>query len=594
MKFSDLKTTRAITLSKDKLKMLDFFFKGNKSNSNTISYKLIILESLLFLLPFLVLSYIFYQIHIGFSHLLLFSFILLLVLAGLVMLRQFFDRISNVAMFLKKAESGAIATMEIKKDVSELHDISISFNNLVTKLEQTSGELSQRALELLAIKELIDIARKSLDIDDLMNILLEKSMKVTGATIGSVFMVDPSCQRFRVVAAKGHKDELKKDSYIDISDSLAKSCLSEAKTVLIQDIESDPRTHKTNDPNYGPPSFISMPIPVENKLAAVVNLAHKENGKLFDNNDEQVLSIMLGEMGFALENAILHKKVKEQLEEIKNHTIKLEKEFTDRKETEKALFDSEKKYRLLVENSNDIIYTINIRGYFTYVNPVAERVTGFPESELVGKNYLSLVRPDFHDEIKAFYKKQFNENMPNTYFEFPVTIYDGTTKWIGQNVQCLFDNENIIGFQSVSRDITDRKLAEERMATLNKELEEVNKQLRLAYASMRDSHDELKENIFKEEMAFLINKEGLIVGATERALEYTGMSRTKLIDSNILNLLHVNYRDVFIDEFKQAWLGVTQEFTINIISNKKDSDGFSVKCTRINLDNQRLILATLR
>ena len=94
--------------------MAVFFSPGSGPDTNSISYKLIILESLIFLLPFSVLSYIFYQIALDFSHLFLFSFILLLILAGLIMLRQFFDKISNVATFLKKAESGAIATLEIK------------------------------------------------------------------------------------------------------------------------------------------------------------------------------------------------------------------------------------------------------------------------------------------------------------------------------------------------------------------------------------------------------------------------------------------------------------------------------------------------
>ena len=127
---------------------------------------------------------------------------------------------------------------------------------------------------------------------------------------------------------------------------------------------------------------------------------------------------------------------------------------------EKALTESELKYRRLVENSSDMIYTINLRGNFIYVNPVAEHLLGWPRAEIVGKNYLSIVRSDFHEEIAAFYKKQYDEYIPNTYFEYPIVIRDGSVKWVGQNVQLLLSNGERSGFQAVVRDITARRRAE--------------------------------------------------------------------------------------------------------------------------------------
>jgi len=123
--------------------------------------------------------------------------------------------------------------------------------------------------------------------------------------------------------------------------------------------------------------------------------------------------------------------------------------------------ENEKIYQLFVEKSHDIIYSIDLNGYFTYANPVAERIIGWPRSEIVGKHYLSFVRPDFHERIEAFYKKQHDDRAENTYFEYPVITRDGQTKWIGQNVQLLTKKEKIVGFHAIARDITDRIKAEE-------------------------------------------------------------------------------------------------------------------------------------
>jgi GAF domain-containing protein len=80
---------------------------------------------------------------------------------------------------------------------------------------------------------------------------------------------------------------------------------------------------KSNDPKYGAPSFISMPIYKNKQVIAVINLANKENGGLFTDTDERILSIMLGEIGFALENVILRQEIKTRLAEIKELNAKL-------------------------------------------------------------------------------------------------------------------------------------------------------------------------------------------------------------------------------------------------------------------------------
>ena len=118
---------------------------------------------------------------------------------------------------------------------------------------------------------------------------------------------------------------------------------------------------------------------------------------------------------------------------------------------------SEEKYRLIVENATDIIYRINETGKFTFVNPVTCRITGFSEDELLNTNFLSLVRKDFREKTLNFYKKQVDERIKSTYFEFPILTKSGEERWIGQSVQMsefLEKNNDII---SLASDITERK-----------------------------------------------------------------------------------------------------------------------------------------
>jgi diguanylate cyclase (GGDEF)-like protein/PAS domain S-box-containing protein len=150
--------------------------------------------------------------------------------------------------------------------------------------------------------------------------------------------------------------------------------------------------------------------------------------------------------------SVLEQKIKE-----------LEQMESARKRVEESLRESEERYRTLVENASDLVYRLDGTGHVTFVNPSGLRVTGYKEEELIGKNYLTLIRPDMRDEAMKFFGRQFVKGIQNTYSEYPINAKDGHEVWLGQNTQLIVENGHVIGFQAVSRDITDRKRMEKEL-----------------------------------------------------------------------------------------------------------------------------------
>ncbi|HPW14405.1 MAG TPA: PAS domain S-box protein, partial [Nitrospira sp.] len=137
------------------------------------------------------------------------------------------------------------------------------------------------------------------------------------------------------------------------------------------------------------------------------------------------------------------------------------RDITAAKRTDEALRDSQERYRLLVTKANDIIYRTDASGRFTFVNPVAMRIMKYTEPELLGRRFIELIHPDHQPAAERFYGRQFVRKQPSTYYEFLALAKDGSEVWIGQNVQVLLEEGQVVGFQAVARDITDRKRAEE-------------------------------------------------------------------------------------------------------------------------------------
>ena len=136
-------------------------------------------------------------------------------------------------------------------------------------------------------------------------------------------------------------------------------------------------------------------------------------------------------------------------------------DITERKQADEALRKSEERYRTLVENASDIVFKTDDTGHFTFVNPSVLKVTGYRKEEIIGKHYRKLIHPDMLGEVMKLFLNQLENMVQNAYYEFRILTKDGHEVWIGENTQLIMEDDNVIGFQAVARDITERKRTEE-------------------------------------------------------------------------------------------------------------------------------------
>lgn len=171
----------------------------------------------------------------------------------------------------------------------------------------------------------------------------------------------------------------------------------------------------------------------------------------------------------------------------------LEKKVEERTATLKA---SEERYHKMVEEVQDYaILLMNSDGYIVNWNKGAENIKGYSESEILGKNFRIFYRE--RDRLDQLPEQLLNEayTTGRAMHEGWRVRKDGTEFWGSVVITALHDeNKNIIGYSKVTRDLTERKLAEDQLNHYLRDIEFRNKQLEeYAYIASHDLQEPLRK-----------------------------------------------------------------------------------------------------
>lgn len=140
-------------------------------------------------------------------------------------------------------------------------------------------------------------------------------------------------------------------------------------------------------------------------------------------------------------------------------------DITEHKRTLKALRDSEKKYRAIFENVQDVYYRTDMAGTLVEVSPAVKRHLGYDREELIGRNAEDLY-PNPAD--RELLRNRVMADGEVIGFEVQLERKDGNPIYFSVNARLLVDDDGQpIGFEGLLRDITDRKDLERRLEELS-------------------------------------------------------------------------------------------------------------------------------
>jgi len=228
--------------------------------------------------------------------------------------------------------------------------------------------------------------------------------------------------------------------------SLDKEVIKSAKSLLISDTHQDPRWVIFKETSWIR-SRLSMPVCLGNKVVGLLSVDSNAPRK-FVKDDIKKLQPLVNAAAIALENARLFEEVR--------------KEITERKQAEKALVESEEKYRTIFENTGTATLIIEEDTIISMVNTQFEKLSGYSKEEIENKiKWVDFVIPEDLRMMEKYHRerRKAGEKAPTEY-EFCLIDKKGNIKNIFLKVGIIPGSKKSIASLI---DITENKKSEERL-----------------------------------------------------------------------------------------------------------------------------------
>lgn len=272
-------------------------------------------------------------------------------------------------------------------------------------------------------------------------------------------------------------------------------------------------------------SWLGVPLRTPSGTIGALVLQHYETERAYTQRDLEFLSSVGDQVAVAIE----------------------------RKRAEQELSRSEERYRDLVENAQDIIYSHDLKGNYLSSNKASEEITGYTLEESLRLNLAQAVAPEYVEKAREMLgRKLAGENV--TAYELELIAKDGHHVPVEVNTRLVLENGVPIGVTGVARDITARKQAEA--------------ELRRLAAAVEETADSI----------VITDKDGNIQYVNPAFERVTGYTKEEVLNQNP-RLLKSGKTDEAV--FRELWETITRGdvWTGHLINRRKNGTFFEERVT---------------
>lgn len=207
----------------------------------------------------------------------------------------------------------------------------------------------------------------------------------------------------------------------------------------------------------------------------------------------------------------------------------------DRKQIEETIRANEEKLQALLQHSSDIVSIIDEQGNLVYNSPAGQRIHGFTDEEFKNANTFDLIHPDDREHVGKSFAKLFSHPEETQIVQYRYASKGGGYTWIEAIASNLLQHPAIRGIVANSRDISERKEAEEALKQYRDKLEEL--------VSERTAELEASESLLLRILDSI--SEGIMVLDTDLVVTFWNKAMEKISNETSKQMVGCKILDVF-------------------------------------------------
>jgi PAS domain S-box-containing protein len=368
------------------------------------------------------------------------------------------------------------------KPASENDILGMSLLNMRDNLIENERKDKERNWIVRGVAEISEILRMHDSIDALGDDVIKFILEKIGAVQGAFYVVNddenPVTIEMRASFAYNRKKYLK--AKFKMAEGLVGQAAAEKDTVMRTEIPSDYVSITSGIlGDQRPTCILIVPLITNEEVYGVLEFA---GFKKFDPSQVkfvQELSLILARTIFNIKvnerTRILLAESQEMSNELKEKQEVLRQNAEEMQATQEELQRSnqkleeqieevnrtQKRMQLLLENASEVITIYEEDGSIRYISPSVETILGYSQKEIIGKSDIDKVHPDYRESFKELFTKLANNPYDRVTIQYEYRAKDGSFIWIESAGTNHMANPAIHGYILNSRDITERRRAEQ-------------------------------------------------------------------------------------------------------------------------------------
>ncbi|MDO6391414.1 PAS domain S-box protein [Pontibacter sp. BT731] len=249
------------------------------------------------------------------------------------------------------------------------------------------------------------------------------------------------------------------------------------------------------------------------------------------------------------------------------HVLGISDNVTEQYNANKRLEESEELHRLLSENSRDLVCLYDAEVRYTYVSNAVEEMLGYKPEELIGAFAADFIHPDDVTKIEIMGQQVALKQRNNTTVQHRQKHRDGYYIWVETSIKPIIDSSgNVVKFQSSSRDISERRLADEALRKSEKKYRDLI-QYSQAYMCTHDL-------------------QGVILSVNPYLVEMLGYREEEILGKSMKQFFPLLHRQNFPDYLKQFENQTVVKGILSVLRKDKEERFLSYQNYKVREDGQ--------